>query len=139
MFRRSLLSLTGALTLATPLLFLPSQARADHGRYEHRERHDRWDHRDRRDERDRHDRPELRRIVWQYQGGFFKADGSNCWTESNASGTYHFQEVRRTPDFVDLFDASRGFTVRLYDNAMYLQGGPSYPTFTKLYDGGWTE
>ena len=65
--------------------------------------------------------------------------GRAGWIESNASGTYHIWEVRRTRESVDLSDASRGFTVRLYDNAMYLQGGCSFPAFTKLYDGGWIE
>ena len=129
MLRRTMLTLAATFALASPLLLTPSVARADHGRYERRERRERRDH---------DDRPELRRVVWTYQGGYFKADGSDCWTESNSSGTYHFKEVRRTPEFVDLYDASRGLTARLYDNAMYLQGG-NYPTFTKFYDGSWTE
>src|SRR5262249_45773496 len=127
MFRKSVLSLAAALALTTPLLLLPNQARADHGRVEH---HDR---------RDLVEFAELRRVVWQSQGGSFKDAGADGWVESNASGTYHFREVRRTREYVDLYDASRGLTARLYDNAMYLQGGSEYPTFTKFYDGGWTE
>ncbi len=125
MFRKIVLSLAATSALAVPFLFLPAQAQA---------REDHW----------RHERPvrrepvELRRVVWQYQGGYFKDAGPDGWVESNASGTYHFREVRRTREFVDLYDASRSFTVRLYDRAMYLQGGPSYPTFTKFYDGSWT-
>jgi hypothetical protein len=121
MFRKSVLSLVAALAVGTPLLLTPAQARADH------DRHQRFDHH------------ELRRVVWQYQGGFFKDAGNGQWVESNASGTYYFREVRRDREFIDLFDASRGFTARLYDNAMYLQGGSSFPVFTKFYDGRWTE
>jgi hypothetical protein len=127
MFRKPVLSLAATLALATPLLLTPAPARADHGRYERRER------------QDRHEHAELRRVVWQYQGGFFKDAGRDMWVESNASGTYHFREVRRTREYVDLYDASRGLTARLYDNAMYLQGRSDFPTFTKFYDGAWTE
>jgi hypothetical protein len=31
----------------------------------------------------------------------------------------YFREVARTPDYVELYDESRGMGVRLYDNAMY--------------------
>jgi len=123
MFRKLVLSLAATFALATPLLFLPAQAQADYGRHERPERRE---------------HAELRRVVWQYQGGYFKDAGGQGWVESNAGGTYHFREVRRTRDFVDLYDASRGFTARLYNNAMYLQGGSNFPVFTKLYDGGWT-
>ena len=127
MFRKAMLSLVAAATVGTPMLVTPAQARADH------------DRRDRHERQVRIARPELRRVVWQYQGGFFKDAGNGQWVESNASGTYHFQEARRTGEFIDLYDASRGFTARLYGNAMYLQGGSDFPVFTKFYDGGWTE
>jgi hypothetical protein len=130
MFRKFMLSLAAFLALGTSLIIMPAQARADrfhNERREHREWHERRDHH------------ELHRIVWQYSGGFFKDAGNGRWEETNASGHYCFQEVRRTGEYVDMFDASRGFTVRLYGNAMYLQGGSSYPVFTKFYDGRWTE
>jgi hypothetical protein len=118
MFRKFVLSFAAALALTTPLLLTPATAQAGHER------------------RDRH---EFRRVVWQYQGGFFKDAGDGRWVESNAGGTYHFRETRRTREFIDLYDASRGYTARLYDNAMYLQGGSDFPVFSKLYDGRWSE
>lgn len=127
MFRKIVLSLAAACALTTPLLLVPTQARADQGRYERRGHHERREH------------VGPRRVLWQYQGGFFKDAGADGWVESNASGTYHFREARRTREYVDLYDASRGFTARLYDHAMYLQGGSQYPTFTKFYDGAWAE
>ena len=127
MFRKFMLSLAAASALATTLLLTPASALADH------------DGRDRHERPDRHERNDLRRVVWQYQGGFFKDVGRGRWTESNPSGTYHFQEVNRNRDFVDLWDGSRGFTVRLYDHAMYLKGGNDHRDFTKFYDGNWTE
>jgi len=127
MLRKIVLPLTAVFALTTPLLLVPTQARADQGRYERRGHHERREH------------VGPRRVLWQYQGGFFKDAGADGWVESNASGTYHFREARRTREYVDLYDASRGYTARLYDNAMYLQGGSQYPTFTKLYDGAWAE
>ena len=124
MFRKLVLSLAAAFASATPLLLTPAPALADHGRHERFERREHY---------------ELRRVIWQYQGGFFKDSGNGQWVESNASGTYYFREARRTGEFIDLYDASRGFTARLYGNAMFLQGGNDYPVFTKFYDGRWTE
>src|ERR1700680_3048283 len=92
MFRRAMLyvAIVAAVPLATCLLLLtPAQARADHDRGERREWHERG-----------HDRrPEHRRLVWQYQGGFFKDTGNGQWMETNATGTYHFREVGRNRDF----------------------------------------
>jgi hypothetical protein len=130
MFRKFMLPLAAILTLGSSFVLLPAQARADHYRREHRE----WHRREYREA----PAPELRRVVWQYSGGFFKDAGNGRWEEQNASGQYNFQESRRTREFVELFDASRGLTARLYNNAMYLQGGDR-PVFSKLYDGEWTE
>jgi hypothetical protein len=128
MFRKFMLPLAAVLALGTSFVFVPAQARADHFRRDYREWH----------RREHREVPALRRVVWQYSGGFFKDVGNGRWEEQNASGQYHFQEARRTREFVDLFDASRGLTARLYNNAMYLQGGDN-PVFTKFYDGEWTE
>ncbi len=117
MYRKLILTVAAVLALGTPLLLLPGSARADHDRREHHE---------------------LRRVVWQYQGGFFKDAGNGQWVESNASGTYYFQEARRNNEYIELVDASRGYTARLYNNAMYLQGN-DLAVFTKFYDGHWTE
>jgi hypothetical protein len=139
MFRKSLLTLTLGLVVGASLFLGSSEARADHFRHDRRviiERH-------RPVIIERHDRPvvivsnPLTRLVWTYQGGFFKDVGNGRWEEFNSSGHYCFQETGRNADFIDLFDASRGFTVRIYNNAMFLQGG-SYTTFTKFYDGSWT-
>ncbi len=80
-----------------------------------------------------------RRLLWQYDGGFFRDAGNGRWDETNGSGAYQFQETRRCDEFVEMVDADRGVTVRLYDTAMFLQGGTNYPVFTKFYNGRWGE
>jgi hypothetical protein len=80
------------------------------------------------------------RLVWSYEGGYFKDQGPGEWVERNPSGEYHFVEVRRNRDFVELRDDSRDCTVRLYRCAMYLRGpNGQHPDFDKLYDGRWTQ
>ena len=68
MIRKLVLSLIAAGAVATPLL-IATPVRADHER------------------RERHERHEVRRVVWQYHGGFFKDAGNGHWIEENASGT----------------------------------------------------
>ena len=81
--------------------------------------------------------------MWRYDGGFFKDVGGVAWVERNSSGTYHFEEVRRNRDFVDLYDAGRDLTVRLYRDACYIQHGTSDPVryhdFRRLYNGHWAD
>jgi hypothetical protein len=78
------------------------------------------------------------RLVWKYDGGFFKDQGSNQWIEKNPSGTYHFVEACRNRDYIDLFDRSRDVTVRLYRRECFLKG-LGHRDFVKLYCGRWSE
>jgi hypothetical protein len=86
---------------------------------------------------------DMHRLVWRHDGGFFKDEGRGDWVEKNSRGTYHFEEVRRNRDFVDLFDASRDLTVRLYRDDCYIQHATSNPVrhhdFTRLYYGHWAD
>jgi hypothetical protein len=76
------------------------------------------------------------RLVWSYEGGFFKDQGASGWVEKNTSGEYHFAEARRTREFIELRDNSRNCTVRLYRNAMFILVNSD---FVKFYDGRWTQ
>jgi hypothetical protein len=49
---------------------------------------------------------------------------------------YHFNEVARTPDYVEMYDPSRGDSVRLYDDAMYVLG-PDGRAWQLGYRGHW--
>jgi hypothetical protein len=84
---------------------------------------------------------EVHRIVWQYDGGFFKDQGLGNWVEKNWSGTYHFREVHRNREFVELYDGSRDVTVRLYWDVSLIQWGTHDPArphdFARLYGGRW--
>ena len=64
---------------------------------------------------------------WSYMGndftGYFHANptNKNQWFERVSTGAvYSFKMTHFSPDFIDLFDASRGVTVRLCENACYI-------------------
>src|SRR5438105_3539401 len=65
------------------------------------------------------------RVAWVYAGGagsFSVANSPGQWVERTHLGTvYTFTETQRNFDFVELYDASRGISIRLYSNACYIQ------------------
>jgi hypothetical protein len=82
------------------------------------------------------------RSVWLYKGGYFKMLEDKKWSETNPDGAWMFQEKARTADYVELYDETRDYTVRLYATEMYLKGGNDktaykFKDFTKLYGGEW--
>ena len=80
------------------------------------------------------------RLVWSYEGGYFRDQDADGWVERNPSGEYHFKEVRRNREFIELYDCSRDCTVRLYKDAMFLKGfNGEHPDFIKFYCGRWTQ
>ena len=82
----------------------------------------------------------IERLKWVYEGGFFKDVGNGQWDEANTGGSYHFKEVGRNREFVELYDDSRDCSVRLYRHAMYLKGfNGQTPDWVKFYDGRWAE
>jgi hypothetical protein len=81
---------------------------------------------------------QVQRLTWGHSGGYFVDQGGGTWIEKNRLGvpSYRFSEVERNDDYVELYDSSRGYTVRLYDTAMYIRGA-NFPDFTKYYSGRW--
>jgi len=86
------------------------------------------------------------RQVWEHTDRLFKDQGNRSWIETDRQGKvlYTFTEIDRTGDFIEIQDSSRGYTVRLYGNAMYIKGGnksglAKFAEFTKFYDGKWSE
>ncbi len=71
--------------------------------------------------RDRYAAPDSRH-VWVYRTttvvGRFEEIGQGRWVEINNTGQFFFIEVARTPDFIELYDPSRGGYARLYDDRM---------------------
>lgn len=83
------------------------------------------------------------RAVWSYQGGkgtFSAADSPGRWVEKTHLNTvYVFKETQRNGRFVEIHDASRGITVRLYDDACYIRHSGTGGRFQLLYQGYWTD
>lgn len=65
---------------------------------------------------------------FQYSNGVFSRQESG-WVEQRTNGPMsYFQEVRRTPSFVELFDESRRMWVRLLiDQALWTRNYPNGP------------
>jgi hypothetical protein len=91
--------------------------------------------------------PPTYRLVWQNAEGLarFVDQGEGYWAEVDQNGEVFlpFQEVRRNCDFVELYDRSRGYTLRLYDDALLILGGhegfSTFPDFTAYYVGRWVK
>jgi hypothetical protein len=59
------------------------------------------------------------RKTWIYEksgGGYFEKTGEKEWTEYTTDSTYTFREITRTEDYIQLYDASRKMSIRLYSD-----------------------
>jgi Peptidase of plants and bacteria len=82
------------------------------------------------------------RAEWKYDGGALRAAEATAWVERNAGGVpLFFSERARTGEFIELFDASRDYTLRLFARKLQIRGGngkvPRFEKFTTLYAGRW--
>ncbi len=83
--------------------------------------------------------PPFERKVWHRddgQGGFERTAGKT-WREvspDKPNGSFAFAEVRSTADYIDLYDAKRDMTLRLYPDGVDLLRGAKWG---RLYDGHW--
>jgi hypothetical protein len=68
--------------------------------------------------------------------GRFIQTGPDRWMEENNTGRWRFREVRRTPNFVELYDPNRRASVRLYADTSE-QRSPDTDGWQPLYDGTW--
>src|SRR3954454_14408374 len=82
---------------------------------------------------------EIKRLVWQHSEGTFTDKGDRNWGEANKDGvpSFRFRETERNADFVELYDASRDLTARLYKDSLLLKIGKL--DFIKYYDGKWVK
>src|SRR5438270_5474904 len=76
--------------------------------------------------------------AWLYDKGSFRPAGGSAWVEKNPTGEFHFREAARTPEYVELYDASRKGTVRLYAATAYWRT-PQQTKWTYLYHGRWAD
>lgn len=87
------------------------------------------------------------RLIWEHTKGLcrYVDKGEDYWVELDRAGKVflQFKEVRRNVDFVELFDERRGYTLRLYKNAMLIRGGndgfQKFAEFTSYYEGCWVK
>lgn len=91
--------------------------------------------------------PHLHRLVWQNAENLaqFADKGEEYWVELDKDGKVFllFKEVRRNCEYVELFDETRGYVLRLYENALFIQGGRDgfarFQDFTEYYRGRWVK
>lgn len=81
------------------------------------------------------------RYDWFHSGGYFHAvaGAGGGWIETiGDTESFYFQQTDRNDTYVELFDASRSMSVRLYADAMYLKaaGEADYRLF---YYGHWDD
>jgi hypothetical protein len=79
---------------------------------------------------------------WEFGDHFVTS--TRRWEEKTETGRNAFVETARNPVFVELYDRTRGYTVRLYDDRMLIRDGtspehPKFVKFTKLTAGGWAD
>jgi hypothetical protein len=79
------------------------------------------------------------RTLWVYgpqdQNLFWRmADGR--WIQYAADGRFTFDEVARTPDYVELYDPSRRVGARLYDDSLWSRP-PQFERFAFTINGHW--
>lgn len=68
--------------------------------------------------------------------GHFENTTGNQWREKARDGEHPFVEKSRTAGYVELFDAGRNITLRLFnDRCEISNGGP----FIKIYEGKWSK
>jgi hypothetical protein len=88
------------------------------------------------------------RRVWQRDDGGcrFVNKGKKNWVEEDKDGkvAYRFIEVKRTDEYIDISDKTRGYTLRLTKEEMLIKGGnddveTKFEDFTKYYEGAWAE
>ncbi|HEV8062620.1 MAG TPA: formylglycine-generating enzyme family protein, partial [Gemmataceae bacterium] len=81
------------------------------------------------------------RDVWVYKAprheGWFEREHGRQWIESTSDGgEMHFEEVGRTPDYVELFDRRRQLWLRLSADHVASKQGENHP-WSHLYTGHW--
>jgi hypothetical protein len=85
------------------------------------------------------------RKLWVYEGGWFARIQGDVWYELNEEvysrqrKPFEFREVKRTREYVELYDAIRQVTVRLSDAALEARwdADGQDAEWKQLYKGRW--
>ena len=76
--------------------------------------------------------------VWKFDKGVYHRQADGSWVEQSGGTEYKFKQSAATAEYIELFDAARQVTLRLYADRMMLKGlNNKFPDFVKFYDGGW--
>jgi hypothetical protein len=82
------------------------------------------------------------RTAWTYARGtgtFAATNSPRQWVETTPHGAvYTFNETQRNASYIELHDASRNISVRLYANSCTIARPASNGRFDPLYTGSWT-
>ena len=80
------------------------------------------------------------RHVWVYDTGAlvgsFSDAGGGRWVEQNPTGSWVFQEMGRTPEFIELIDPARNHGARLFRDRSFHRP-PGAVVWMPLYPGFW--
>lgn len=77
------------------------------------------------------------RNYWRDDKGHFENTKGNLWERKNGDSTFHFVETDRTDAYVELYDKSRDFTVRLYSDRCMSKVPSTDNKFEKSSEGHW--
>jgi hypothetical protein len=91
------------------------------------------------------DEPADTRKLWVYEGGWFAQDRGDAWYELNEEThrrqgkPWQFREVKRTKEYVELYDATRNVAVRLSEGALEARwdADSKDAEWKLLYKGRW--
>jgi hypothetical protein len=83
-----------------------------------------------------------REDVWVYEGGWFQRVEGNKWIEVNVDvydfgkGKWHFREIEKKKDFIELVDESRKLLIRLHHDFCETRR-EDQREWSLLYKGHW--
>jgi hypothetical protein len=75
------------------------------------------------------------RDYWRHSHGHFENTSGNTWVEKNGAVTHRYVEMKRTEDYVELYDSGREVTVRLFDDSCVVN--IKRRAFHEVYTGSW--
>jgi hypothetical protein len=75
------------------------------------------------------------RNYWKHSDGHFENTTGNNWVEKIKGNTNRFKEVERTERYIELYDAGRDCTVRLFNDRCMVKFGNK--KFEEYYNGRW--
>ena len=76
------------------------------------------------------------RVSWSHKEATYTYLNGGRWLEVAGTARHNFTETARVTDYIELYDANRDCTLRLYDTTVHLKGLPGYTNFREYLSGG---